>query len=253
MIYKKDYTFIMSQKLPEGQLGDYALKKLVLQKGELIRTYTPAGFFYFAKVNADLPVVRLTKGRDILMSDTPMEQEGLRIPTVVARGNTLIIGLGIGLLPTLIRMRNRVVQRIMIVEQSVEVAKLVYRHIKTSRTNILVCDGEEYLKTCKEKFDFIYIDVWEGIATTLTEIEKWTKLAEPCLTESGEVKCWLQELYSRVKINLKRGPAGPTAWAGFHPPCLACGKMFRNDYAGLCMDCADTLKVSEIFAGRSNA
>lgn len=247
MIYKKDYTFIMSRKLPEKQVGDYALKKLVLQKGELIRTYTPAGFFYFDKANADLPIIRLTKGEGIIMSDTPMEQEGLRIPTVVARGNTLIIGLGIGLLPTLIRMRNCVVQRIMIIEQSVEVAKLVYRHIKTSKTNILVCDGEEYLKTCEEKYDFIYIDVWEGIITPLTEIEKWTELAKPCLTEAGEVRCWLQELYNRVKIHLKRGPAGPTAQAGFHPPCLVCGKILRNDYAGLCLDCADSLEVSEVF------
>lgn len=239
MIYKKDYTFIMSQKLPEKQVGEYALEKLTLPKGHMIRTYTPAGFFYFDKANADFPIVRLARGENILMSDTPMEQEGLRIPTVTARGNTLIVGLGIGLLPTLIRMRNRMVKRVLIVEQSVEVAKLVYRHIKTSKTNILVCDGEEYLKTCEEKFDFIYIDVWGSITATVNEIERWTKLAEPCLTETGEVRCWLQELYERVKVNLKKGPAWPTAQAGFHPPCLVCGKIVRNDYAGLCLDCSD--------------
>lgn len=34
----------------------------------------------------------------------------------------------------------------------------------------------------------------------------------------------------------------------FDDPCKRCGKTIRHDYDGLCMDCADELGVSEIFA-----
>lgn len=30
-------------------------------------------------------------------------------------------------------------------------------------------------------------------------------------------------------------------------PCKRCGKAPRNDYGGICMDCADALGISEIF------
>ena len=29
--------------------------------------------------------------------------------------------------------------------------------------------------------------------------------------------------------------------------CKRCGKTLRHDYNGLCMDCADELKISEVF------
>ena len=32
----------------------------------------------------------------------------------------------------------------------------------------------------------------------------------------------------------------------FNSPCLRCGKPIRADYMGFCMDCADTLGISEI-------
>ena len=30
-------------------------------------------------------------------------------------------------------------------------------------------------------------------------------------------------------------------------PCKRCGKPFKNDYSGLCMDCAEELGISEVF------
>jgi len=32
----------------------------------------------------------------------------------------------------------------------------------------------------------------------------------------------------------------------FDDPCLRCGKPIRADYMGLCMDCADTIGISEL-------
>lgn len=251
MIYRKDYTFIMSEKLPEGKSGDYILSKRTSDKGALIRMYSPTGFLYHDTLGFSMHTVSLLKdGGGLLMSDTPLEQESLRVPVIAAHGKTLVIGLGIGLFPTLLRMRNQSVKSILIVEQSRDVAKLVYHHVKNRRTTLLVRDGKEYLSTCEEKFDFIFIDVWSTFTTTIKEIDEWTKLARPCLAEGGDVRCWLQELYDQIKDKLPKKPTERTSPAAVHEPCLVCGKKLRYDYAGLCMDCADDLELSEAYVRR---
>jgi len=248
MIYNKHYTTVMTNLLPEGKRGNFTITKKLIKKGMIMRTYSPAGFFYYDRFRSNFPVVTLMEGESTMwMSDTPMEQEGLRIPTVVAHGDVLILGLGIGLYPVLLKTYNKTIRRVVIVEKELAVVQLVYPHIRSSKTEVLVCDAEKYLLACTDKFDFIYVDVWGSINAPLTEADKWTKLAQRCLTEGGEVRCWLHELHERIRGNLARGPAFKTGEAGLHPPCLTCGKMFRNDYAGLCMDCADLLSVSEMY------
>ncbi|ANS04948.1 hypothetical protein [uncultured Mediterranean phage] len=37
-----------------------------------------------------------------------------------------------------------------------------------------------------------------------------------------------------------------TAMIVINDPCIRCGKSIRADYEGFCMDCADTLNVSEL-------
>ena len=186
------------------------------------------------------------------MSDTPMEQEGLRIPSIIARGDILIIGLGLGLLLTLIRACNTTVRSTTFVEKNREVATLVYSKIRTQKTTLELCDGEAYLSTTKKKFDFIFIDIWGDIVAPMKEVEYWTSLAKPCLKKNGSVRCWLQELYDRIKHKLPKEPVLNPGFPGNYDPCLICGKKLRNDYAGLCMDCADNLGVSEIYAGGKN-
>jgi len=248
MIHKSDYTFIMSEKLPIGRASNYIIKKSVLEKGTLMRTYSPAGAFYLDRTDSSMPVVKLMKGNQVIMSDTPMEQMGLRVPVGLAHGKVLVIGLGIGIFPTLLREYNKRVENVLIIETSRHVVKLVYPHIRNSKTTIQICDGWGFLTACIDKFDFIFIDVWPAITTTIREIDKWTKLAEPCLTEGGEVRCWLQELYDRIKGKLPEEHAQRIGVPVTGPPCLICGKTFRYDYAGLCMDCADDMEVSEVYA-----
>ncbi len=250
MIHSKDYTLVMSKKLSEGELGNYLIRKKILKKGALVRIYTSAGYFYTDRLGFDMPTVVLSRNGGIVMSDTPMEQEGLRIPVIKARGKVLVIGLGIGLFPTMLRMRNRKVKSVLIVEESRDVAKLVYRHIKNSKTELRISDGKDFLATCEEKFDFIFIDIWSAITTTITEVDEWTRLAKPCLAEGGEIRCWLQELYNRIHTKLPKEPINKSNFIEIHEPCLVCGKKIRFDYAGLCMDCADDLEVSEVYARR---
>lgn len=250
MIHIKDYTMALYNKLNEAEEGNFKITKTIIKKGTGLTTYSPLGFFYFDKFGGDFHSVRLEEDGGVWMSDTPMEQESLRITSVLARGDMLIIGLGLGLLPILIKTHNRLVNTITIIEKNPEVVKLVYDKIKFRKTSVEVCDGEDYLTHTSRKFDFIYVDMWGSIIASLKQIDYWTNLAKRCLRENGEVRCWLQELYDRIKDKLPKEPTAPTKPAGIHDPCLICGKKLRNDYAGLCMDCADELGVSEMFVGK---
>ncbi len=254
MIIASRYTTILSKKFAEEKsIGNFSIKKNTILKGTLIRTYYPGGTFYHDTLNRDFPIVRLTEeGKATWMSDTPMEQEGLRIPSMIARGDILIVGLGLGLLPTLIKMRNEMVDSITIIEKNQEVANLVYSKIKSRKTSLLLNDGESYLSVPGRKFDFIFIDIWGSITAPIKEIDHWTDLAKGRLKEKGEVRCWLQELYDRIKHKLPKEPVLEPGFPAVYDPCLICGKKLRNDYAGLCMDCADDLGVSELYARKKN-
>ena len=251
MINVKNYTTIMSRKLEESECGAFRIKKSVIPKGTMLQTYSPYGFLYYDKFNRDFPTVKLEEGKEgIWMSDTPLEQEALRIPTVLARGYVLVLGLGLGLFPTLLGMYNKRVKSITIVEREPEVVALVYHKIRFRKTRCVIGDARDLLPAFGRIFDFIYIDVWGSIVAPMKEIDKWTELARPCLVEGGEVRCWLQELYDRIKEKLPKEPIEPTGEIRILEPCLICGKKLRNDYAGLCMDCADDLEVSELFKKR---
>ena len=251
MIHANRYTTALSRKFVEKSIGDFSIKKDVLPKGTFIRTYYPGGMFYHDTLNQDFPIVRLIEEKGgIWMSDTPMEQEALRIPSIIARGDILIVGLGLGLLPTLIKMRNKMVDSITIIEKNREVANLVYNKIKSRKTSLLLNDGESYLSVPGRKFDFISIDVWGSITAPIKEIDHWTNLARNRLKKGGEVRCWLQELYDRIKNKLPKEPVLKPGPPAVYDPCLICGKTLRNDYAGLCLDCADDMEVSELFIRR---
>ena len=185
------------------------------------------------------------------MSDSPMEQESPVMPTMLARGDVLVVGLGLGLFPLLLRARNRAVKSVTIIEQNQEVVDLVYNKIKSTKTSVKVADGEAFLADTDDRYDFIFIDVWPDPIALLREVDRWNSLAKRCLKPNGEARCWLQELYDRVKAKLPKEPINPTSAPGIHEPCLFCGKKMRGDYAGLCADCADGLEVSELFIGRS--
>lgn len=252
IIRTKRYSTIMSTILKEGRKGKVKLTKKTISKGTKIRTYDwRQGCFYDGTMDASMPIVMLSEGKSIWMSDTPQEQESL-VPVIQrARGDVLMGGLGIGYLPTRL-MRKAEVKSITIVEKNQDVIALVYPQIWGPKTNIIVGDIFDYLIGTDKRYDFIHVDIWMGILQPLKGIQRVRNLAKTCLKPNGEVHCWAQELYDRVKDAIPKQPT-ISSGVGVHDPCLICGKCLRNNYAGLCMDCADILGVSEIFMSKREA
>lgn len=251
MIDTDKYTTRLTKLIPEGRVGKFRIKKTIIPRGTRIRMYHPSGYLYHDEFNSDFPTVRLLeKDGSIWMSDTPMEQESLVVPSILAKGNVLVLGLGLGLFPQLLRKRRRV-RKITIIEKETDVVILVYPCIKLPKTEVVISDAKAYIDFAAAvgyRYDFIYVDIWSGILAPLKVMDEWVEIAKPVLAPGGVVYCWLRELYDRVKDKLPKEPVTQPGFPNVYDPCLICGKTLRNDYAGLCMDCADELDVSEIHA-----
>jgi hypothetical protein len=203
------------------------------------------------------------------MSDTPLEQAGLLYPLTFAHGNVLVFGLGLGLYPYLLAKHNKSVDSITIVEKEKDVVDLVFPHIKRAMMNVIVMDAEQFIElqtsdswvvavTGKKypiinpKFDFIYIDIWPDFVAPIQEADKWLEKVKPLLAEKGEARVWLQELYDRVHLRLPKSPIANPGPPAIYDPCLICGKKLRYDFGGLCLDCADAMHISEIYAHKES-
>lgn len=241
------YDFRMSHLLKEGKVGSFEIKKKIIPKGTILNMYSSKeGRIFKGKYQFDYPLVTLDEDGYTWMSDSQLEMESIIGAIIAAKGDVLIGGLGIGLLPTLIK-NNRNVKRIDIVELHQEVIDLVFPYIRSKKMRIIKDDIFHYLDTTENRYDFIHIDIWGSIVAPLKEIDNAQEKAKGCLKPNGIIWCWLQELYDRIKDKLPREPIHKTGPATIYDPCLICGKTLRYDYAGLCMDCADLMGLSEAF------
>ena len=242
MIRKKDYDWSLHERIPAGTSGEFCIKKLVIPCGS-------TGWYFSDRAGANLPTTRLEHiSGDLWMTDAPAEQDQLALAVTLAHGHVLMLGLGLGLFVMDVQRRNKLVKSITIVEKSEDVVNLVYKHIMNSKTRVIVGEGRDNLLFAARnsiKYDFIYIDIWAGFTQPIKEAQEWVDLAKPCLKEGGMTRYWMQELHERVKSRLPTEPTRGKMVVG--DPCLVCGKLIRMDYAGLCMDCADSLGVSEMF------
>lgn len=251
MIRKKDYNWSLYDRIPEATKGEFRIEKLVIPRGTRVKQYHPAGWYFEDKAGANLPTTRLECADGSLwMTDGPAEQDQIALAVTLARGDVLMIGLGLGLFVMDIQRRNKLVKSITIIEKSEDVVSLVYKYIKNSKTRVIIGEGRDSLLSAARKgirYDFIYIDIWAGFTQPILEAQKWVDLAKPCLKEGGMVRYWMQELHERVKSKLPPEPV-TQGRVVVGDPCLVCGKLVRMDYAGLCMNCADALGVSELYA-----
>lgn len=244
------YDYRMSTILKEGKVGSFEIKKKVIRKGTVLNMYnSKEGRITKGEYQFDYPLVTLDKDGHTWMSDSQLELESAIGAVVAARGDVLVGGLGIGLLPTFIKDK-RSIKRIDIVELHQEVIDLVFSQIASKKMRIIKDDIYHYLDTTLNRYDFIHIDIWGTITAPIKEIDNAQGKAKGCLKPDGVTWCWLQELYDRIKEKLPREPIQQTLGVAIHEPCLICGKILRTDYAGLCMDCADEMELSEYYIRR---
>lgn len=229
-------------------IGNFHINKVVIPEGKELQHYTrEKGMCRSVFLTPYKSVQLLDSDSSLWMSDTPMEYETNQKAIDQAEGDILELGLGIGLF-TYYASKKQIVKSITIVEKEQDVIDLIYPKIKNKKTKIVRQDAIEYLKTTKNKFDTIHVDIWADI-THYREIQPIVRIAKKKLKPDGIVISWLEEFLQRVMKEIKSG-ARRSSGIGYFEPCITCGKILRNDYGGFCMDCADGLGISEMFIKR---
>lgn len=230
--------------LKESKVGNFSIVKEVIPQGEIFPMYNyEIGRHYPFQLPYNLDTVELRENDIIWMNDGPDEQDAIVPALKVAKGDCLECGLGIGLLPTFLTMNKNPIRSMDIVELNEDVVKLVFPQLKLAfPATVIYGDAKEYLQNTEKKYDFIHVDIWPDILVNIKQVEEFMDLAQRCLKPNGTIRVWLQELYFNIKNRLSKVPVKSSGY-GIYDPCLICGEIFRDDYAGLCMDCACSIGV----------
>jgi hypothetical protein len=189
------YPFTMSKILKEQHVGKFAIEKTVTHVGTIIEGYDKDnGKIRNVKLTFEYPVVKLTEDGNTWMSDTLFEVESNMGAVEMARGDVLTSGLGIGLLPTLMKDK---VSSIDIIEVSQDVVDLVFHQIATEKMKIIRDELCHYLTTTEKKYDLICIDIWQDTLLPLWDMDGMKNIAQRCLKPGGNIWCWLEEVYEK--------------------------------------------------------
>lgn len=187
----------MAEILKDGKIGDFELSHFEIGENDLYAQFhnIPRGKY-----------VRLTRGFDVVMSDTDMEKWTNANFVRNAHGKVLIGGLGIGLI--LLEIQDKLeVEKIVVVEKHKEVIDLVKDQLPLNeKVQIINADVWEYTPT--ERFNTIYMDIWNYINTDVYRdsmkplIARYRKLLVPKQEDSNRfIDCWCRnEAKNGVRI-----------------------------------------------------
>ncbi|GAG09876.1 unnamed protein product [marine sediment metagenome] len=150
--------------IPEGKEGDWTVSKFDVSKEEASTQNMRASFAFSSRgmgIEAGT-YTRLQHGGTTVMSDTPSEIRDHRTPIDVARGEVLIVGLGIGMVAAAC-LKKPGVTKVTVVEMSPEVIHLTGDHLKGiygDRLEIIEADILDWKPPKGRKWDVAWFDIW---------------------------------------------------------------------------------------------
>ena len=179
-----------------GRKGKYALKYI---------DYTPYQLFAFDDIKLNrykeysqigyfenkFSYLALTEGNNIWMSLNPNEIETMKPYINKARGNVLVLGLGMGYVPFMLSLKN-CVKSITIVERDQEIINLFNELIYPSFPNkekikIIKGDAVEYARKAQKEatHDYVFADLWHDPEDGLPLFVSLKRI-------NKDIDCWLE-------------------------------------------------------------
>lgn len=191
--------------IPEGKSGNCRIEHRIIPKGNVVvvRSAREAVFgggkaeSYFAP--HDLRIHYLVEeGVATWTTDLPQEIRS-QLPCIEDfHGDVLVGGLGVGLIVAALR-RNPKVYTITVVEQSPDVIKLVWDHLKPDETcSVVQADLFQYLRDYKasgaRKFACAYYDIWcpNSEDVLFTHVRSLRELSKGVVFD--KVTCWQEDV-----------------------------------------------------------
>ena len=168
----RENPYLKAVKIPTVTEGKYTLTEARYAKGEIFQydmpdftaeyTVPKLGFF-----SSPVRFPAIYEGKTPWMSVCPSEILSMREDIAAARGNVLVLGLGLGYYPFMISGKSEV-KDVTVVERSPEIVKLFETHLLPQfpfdyKIEVAECDAYDYLDEVEPgEFDFIYCDLWMG-------------------------------------------------------------------------------------------
>ncbi len=243
MIDSENYNYNrrLHEIAKEGKSGSWELRKATDAPFSILNCYDSRnGRVYYDVTRESFRFFELTNpDTGLAMTDSILERQSYEPAVDRCKGAVLMVGLGIGLLPSLVWDElGRKITAFDILECEPDIINLVGGYIKYPIINIIQGDAWEFPKTCTRRYDFIFLDIWSPASQAIAEGPRLAELYRPLLTNpTSEVRFWLQEI--RDKLDQNRRVVNKVLG-----PCRLCCKgadgitLSSNLYGGLCMECA---------------
>lgn len=194
----KDYTdnpYVKAIK-KTGRKGKYALKYIDYAPYQLFafddikmngnKEYSQIGYF-----DNKFSYLALTEGNNIWMSLNPNEIETMKPYINKARGNVLVLGLGMGYVPFMLSLKN-CIKSITIIERDQEIINLFNELIYPSFPNkekikIIKGDAVEYARKAQKEAtpDYVFADLWHDPEDGLPLFVSLKRI-------NKDIDCWLE-------------------------------------------------------------
>ena len=147
------------------------------------KEYSAIGYF-----DKPFSYLALTNGNNIWMSLNPNEIETMKPFINKAKGNVLVLGLGLGYVPFMMALKDEV-KHITIIEKDVDIINLFNQMIYPSFKNknkitIIKDDAISYTKH-NHRYDYIFADLWHSSEDGLPLFIKLKKIDQ-------NIDCWLE-------------------------------------------------------------
>lgn len=134
----------------------------------------------------------LKENGSIWMSNTLMEVKTHQEAIKKAKGKVLVAGLGLGMYLTAIKDKLEV-EEIVVVEKSKDIISLTGKYFKDNK-KIKIVNTDIFKYQTKEKFDFIWLDIWQDICAD--NLKEMKKLKNKFKDNSTDILCWSENILS---------------------------------------------------------
>jgi len=142
--------------LPDMEQGQWRVEKFTTVKicwaSEKAGRHVPVGQTF----------TRLLFDGQLLMSDTPAEQNDHRLPIIKATGDCMLHGLGLGLVLKNILLKPEV-QTVTVIESSQTLIDLIAPHYSDPRVVFINADALTYKPPKCQRYHMVWSDIWPTI------------------------------------------------------------------------------------------